>query len=46
MDRGFHMTTFVESSWSKMTEALYYEADAKNCEDSFSDEFRLGEFSK
>jgi len=23
MDRGFHMTTFVESSWSKLTESVY-----------------------
>jgi len=40
------MTTFVVNSWSMLTESVYEEADAKKCEDSTPDEFRLGEFSR
>lgn len=39
------MTTFVEGFWSKLTESVYQETEAKNYEYSSPDEFRLSEFS-
>jgi len=42
----FLVTTFVESTWSKLTDSLYWEEDAKDCRDSSPDEFHLGEFSR